>query len=179
MRLFSVLPRFLLAVACTAGFGQGTNTAATASAASTAAARVISFEEALRLARAYSPQFQAAQASAAIAHENRLQARDARLPTVSALNQFIYTQGNGTPSGVFIANDGVHVYNEQAVVRENLFSLVRGGQSQQARAAETVAIAQEEVARRGLVVTVVQRYYSLVTAQPNRYASSVLSNDGR
>ena len=38
---------------------------------------------------------------------------DARLPSVDASNQFIHTEGNGTPSGVFIANDGVPVYNEQ------------------------------------------------------------------
>lgn len=126
---------------------------------------VIALKDALRLAQAYSPQFQTAQTNALVAHENRLQARDARLPTVNGLNQFIYTQGNGTPSGVFIANDGVHVYNEQAVVRENLLSLVRSGQSQQARAAEAVAVAQEEIARRGLVATVVQDYYNLLTAQ--------------
>lgn len=141
--------------------GQSVPTAVSSSAVT----RSISLQQALSVARVYSPQFQAAQANAALAHENRIQARDARLPTVNALNQFLYTQGNGTPSGVFIANDGVHVYNEQAIVRENLFSLVRSGQSQQARAAETVALAQEEVARRGLVGTVVQRYYGLITAQ--------------
>lgn len=128
---------------------------------------VIALKDALRLAQAYSPQFQTAQTNQRIAHENRVQARDARLPTVNALNQFIYTQGNGTPSGVFIANDGVHIYNEQAVVRENLLSFVRSGQSQQARAAEAVAVAQEEIARRGLVATVVQDYYNLLTTQRN------------
>lgn len=126
---------------------------------------VIALKDALRLARAYSPQFQTALTNARVARENRIQARDARLPTVNALNQFIYTEGNGTPAGVFIANDGVHVYNEQAIVRENLLSIVRSGQSRQARAAEAVAVAQEEVARRGLVATVVQNYYNLLTAQ--------------
>ena len=130
-----------------------------------ASAPVITLPEALRLARAYNPQFQAAQTNAQVAHESRLQARDARLPTVSALNQFIYTQGNGTPSGRFIANDGVHVYNEQAIVREDVFALIRNGQSMQAKAAEAVALAEEEIARRGLVVTVVQHFYDLVTAQ--------------
>lgn len=126
---------------------------------------MIALKDALRLARAYSPQFQTALTNARVARENRIQARDARLPTVNALNQFIYTEGNGTPAGVFIANDGVHVYNEQAIVRENLLSIVRSGQSRQARAAEAVAVAQEEVARRGLVATVVQNYYNLLTAQ--------------
>ncbi len=126
---------------------------------------VLRLQDALRLARANSPQFQTAVVNAQIAHERRLQARDARLPTVNALNQFIYTEGNGTPSGVFIANDGVHVYNEQAVVREDLFALLRGGQSLQAKAAEAVAVAQQEIARRGLVQTVVQDFYNLISAQ--------------
>ena len=126
---------------------------------------VITLEQALKMAKAHDLQFQMAQVQAKIAHEKSLQARDARLPTVNALNQFIYTQGNGTPSGVFIANDGVHVYNEQAVVHEDLLSLVRGGQQRQAQAAEAIARAQEEIARRGLVQTVVQSYLNLLIAQ--------------
>lgn len=117
------------------------------------------------MAQAYSPQFQAAVANAAIAKERRLQARAARLPSVTAFNQFIYTEGNGTPSGVFVANDGVHVYNEQAVVRQDLLALLRSGTSVQAAAAEAVAKAQEEIARRGLVQTVVQDFYNLLAVQ--------------
>lgn len=126
---------------------------------------VVTLQDALRLAKAYSPQFQAAVANAALAKERRLQARDARLPTVTAFNQFLYTEGNGTPSGVFVANDGVHVYNEQAVVRQDLFALVRNGTSLQAAAAEAVAKAQEEIAGRGLVQTVVQDFYNLLAAE--------------
>jgi outer membrane protein TolC len=132
---------------------------------------VITLEQALKMAKVHDLQFQTAQVQAKIAHEKSLQARDARLPTLNALNQFIYTEGNGTPSGVFIANDGVHVYNEQAVVHEDLFSLVRGGQQHQAQAAEAVARAQEEIARRGLVQTVVQNYLNLLTAQ-NKIANA-------
>ncbi len=126
---------------------------------------MIGLPEALRRARQYSPQFQMAATNVAVARENRNQARAARLPTVNALNQFIYTEGNGTPSGVFIANDGVHVYNEEMILRQNLFSLVRRGQLLQAQAAEAVALAQKEIAGRGLVFTVVQNYYSLAGAE--------------
>ncbi len=126
---------------------------------------VIDLQDALRRARAYSQQFQTAATNAAVARENRVQARAAELPTVNALNQFVYTEGNGTPSGVFIANDGVHVYNEQAVVNENLFSLFRHGQYRRTQAVEAAAIAQKEIAARGLVFTVTQDYYSLVDAQ--------------
>lgn len=125
----------------------------------------IDLQEAIRRARAYSPKFQTAAVNALIAQENLRQARAARLPTVDALNQFIYTEGNGTPSGVFVANDGVHVYNEQAIVRENLFSLVRRGRYDEAQAAEAVAQAQKEIAARGLVFTVVQAYYNLASAE--------------
>jgi outer membrane protein TolC len=137
-------------------------------AAGPQSAPVIDLQGALRRARAFSPQLKAATVNAAVAHENRLQARAARLPTVNAVNQFVYTQGNGTPSGVFIANDGVHVYSEQAVVRENLFALARTGQVRQAQAAEEVAKAQEAIASRGLVFTVVRAYYNLVAAQRER-----------
>ena len=95
----------------------------------------ITLQDASRLAKAYSPQFQTAVANASLAKEKRLQARDARLPTVRAFNQFIYTEGNRTPSGVFVANDGIHVYNEQAIVRQDFLALVRNGTSVQARKA--------------------------------------------
>lgn len=119
---------------------------------------------ALTRARAYSPQFLAAGLAASSAHEDRVQAKAALLPTVSALNQYIYTQGNGTPSGVFVANDGVHVYNEQAVVHAELFSLTKQAELRRAQAAEAAAQARQDVARRGLAITVIQNYYAVVAA---------------
>src|ERR1700733_10167428 len=85
----------------------------------------ISLQDALARARQYGGQIQTANLAALQAREDRAQARAATLPQVSALNQFIYTEGNGTPSGVFIANDGVHVYNEQAVVHQDLLNITR------------------------------------------------------
>ena len=82
---------------------------------------VIDLKLALQRARQYATQIQSANIASQLAKEDRKQAVAAALPSVNALNQFIYTEGNGTPSGVFIANDGVHVYNEQAVVHEELF----------------------------------------------------------
>ncbi len=152
----------IFAVTCTCAYGQLPPPPANKESAKPL---VIDLQDALRRARAYSQQFQTAATNAAVARENRLQARDAELPTVNALNQFSYTEGNGTASGVFIANDGVHVYKEQAVVRENLFSLIRRGAYRRTRAAEAVAFAQKEIASRGLVYTVVQDYYNLLSAQ--------------
>lgn len=120
---------------------------------------------ALQRARDYSQQFLTADISASLAHEDRVQAKAALFPTLNALNQYIYTQGNGTPSGVFVANDGVHVYNEQAVVHAELFSMTRRAEYQRTLAAEAAAKARRDVAARGLIATVVQSYYGLVTAQ--------------
>ena len=129
------------------------------------AALTINLQEALSRARKYGAQIQTATIAAEIAHEDKRQAKAAALPSLNALNQFIYTEGNGTPSGVFIANDGVHVYNEQAVVHQELFSVVRRGEIRRAAAAEAVARAKADVAARGLNATVVQDYYAIASAE--------------
>jgi outer membrane protein TolC len=125
----------------------------------------ISLQDALARAKQYGGQIQTANLAALQAKEDRAQARAGTLPQLSALNQFIYTEGNGTPSGVFVANDGVHVYNEQAVVHQDLLSLVRHGEIRRAMAAEAIARAKIEVAARGLSAIVIQDYYAIVAAQ--------------
>ncbi len=125
----------------------------------------ISLQDALARARQYGGQIQTANLSVLQAREDRAQARAATLPQVSALNQFIYTQANGTPSGVFVSADGVHVYNEQAVVHQELLSLVRHGEIQRAMAAEAIAKAKVDVAARGLSAIVIQDYYAIVLAE--------------
>jgi outer membrane protein TolC len=125
----------------------------------------ISLPDALARARQYGTQIQGANLAAALAREDRVQARAATLPSVNAFNQFIYTEGNHTPSGVFVANDGVHIYNEQAQVHEELLSLARRGEIRRAMANEAVARARVDVASRGLNATVVQDYYAILAAQ--------------
>ena len=78
----------------------------------------VTLENALARARQYGGLVQGANFAILQAREDRVQAHAATLPSVTAFNQYINTQGNGTPSGVFVANDGVHIYNEQAVVHE-------------------------------------------------------------
>ena len=116
-------------------------------------------------ARQYGTQIQGANLNTLLAREDRAQAKAATLPSVNAFNQFIYTEGNGTASGVYVANDGVHVYNEQAQVHEEVLSLVRRAEIRRAMAAEAVAKAKVEVAQRGLNATVVQDYYAILAAQ--------------
>ncbi len=100
-----------------------------------------------------------------------MQANAGALPSLNAFNQFIYTEGNGTPSGVFVANDGVHVYNEQAVVHEELLAFVRRGEIRLAAASVAVAQARVDIAARGLQLTVVQNYYAIAAAQQKAESS--------
>ena len=125
----------------------------------------IDLADALNRARAYSPQFLAGGIAASLAHEDKVQAKAALFPTVEAVNGYIYTQGNGTPEGVFIQNNGVHVYDEQAAVHAEVFSFGKQAQYRQTIAAEAAARARQDIARRGLAATVITSYYGLVTAQ--------------
>ena len=125
----------------------------------------ITLQDAIARARQYGGQIQGANLAVLLAKEDSLQARAGRLPTVNAFNQYIYTEGNGTPSGVYVANDGVHVYNEQAQVHEELLSVFRRGEIRRALASEAVANARVEVAARGINATVIQDFYAIVSAQ--------------
>ena len=125
----------------------------------------INLQDALTRARQYGGQIQTANLAVLQAREDSVQVRANRLPSVNAFNQFINTQGNGTSSGVFIANDGVHVYNEQAVVHEEVLAYFRKAEVRRAMAAEAVARAKVEVAARGLTAAVIQNYYTIVSAQ--------------
>jgi outer membrane protein len=125
----------------------------------------------MELARINSPQLATANITALLAHEDRVQAKAALLPNASWFNQFIYTQPNGTLSGVFVANDGPHVYNNWGNVHGDIFAPGKRAELQRATAAEAVARAKADIAGRGLIATVVQNYYGLVSAQ-RKYANA-------
>ena len=146
---------------------------------SSAAPLTLTLESALERARANAPQFNAAVTAAKLAHEDRIQARAALLPNVSATTQYLNTQGNGkTPNGRFVTNDGVHVYRAWGVMHEDLsVNTLTGAAYRGASAAEAVAKADEEIARRGLQVTVTQAYYGLLVAQ-RKYAAAQQARDG-
>jgi outer membrane protein len=125
----------------------------------------LTLQDALHRARVNVPQFTAALTEATIAHEDRVQARAAMLPTIGYNNSFLYTEGNGTPSGRYIANNGVHEYISQGNAHQVLnLGLGQVADYRRAGAMEALAKARAEIAARGLVVTVVQNYYSLVVA---------------
>ena len=126
----------------------------------------ITVPDALQRARANAPQFLAAVTEAAVVHQERVQARAAMLPSLSYTTSYLYTQGNGTPTGVFIANNAVHEYLAQGNAHEALnLGFGQVAEYRRAAAAEALAQAKAEIAARGLVVTVVQNYYGYVIAQ--------------
>ena len=124
----------------------------------------LTLADALERARQYSQTVYTAGAAALAAHEDAVEAKAALLPSVSALSQFIYTQPNGTPSGVFVPNDGPRVYYEQANVHGDILNPALRAQRRKALAAEALAKARSDLAVRGLVATVTQDYYAMVVA---------------
>jgi len=131
---------------------------------SSGAPPTITLQDALRLAHSNSPQFQAALTDAGIAHEDWVQARAGLLPSVSYNTQYLYTEGNGTAATRFIANNGVHEYISEGNAHQVL-DVAHIADFRRSGAAEAAAKAKAEIAARGLVVTVTQAYYGLVTAQ--------------
>jgi outer membrane protein TolC len=135
----------------------------------------ITLKDAIDRARKNDAQYLSVLANTNIVHQDRIQARNAMLPSVSDLSAFLNTQGTGVPGiaeGRFVTNDGVHVYRQWAVLHQDLSPntyLANG--LHRAGAAEAIAKAQEEISRRGLTVTVTRAYYALVVAQ-RKYATT-------
>jgi len=133
----------------------------------------ITLADALQRAQQNNAEFLAALADEKSAHEDRLQARNARLPQFGFRSEYLGTQGNGiTPNGRYVTNDGVHVYREWGVLHEDLTAnTLMGTDYKRAQAAEAIAAAKAEIARRGLTVTVTKTFYALVIAQ-RKYATA-------
>ncbi len=130
----------------------------------------LTLQDALQRARQINPEYRAAVTEFGLAREDRVQGRAALLPGLNYTAQFLYTQGNGTSSGRFIAANGVHEYLSQGNAHQEI-SLQNLAEYRRTAAAEAVARARSEIAARGLVVTVVQAYYGFVVAQ-RKYATA-------
>ena len=169
--------RTLIACAITllasiAGTAQVEQKSSDAQLESSSAPIILSFQDALARAKKNLPEFLSAKTDLGLAHQDKVQARAALLPSVNYNTQFLYTQPNGTPSGVFIANNSVHEYLSQGNAHETIN--LAGGQIhdlRRTRALEAAARAKLEVASRGLVVTVAQNYYGAAVAQ-RKYATA-------
>jgi outer membrane protein TolC len=126
----------------------------------------ISISDAIQRAQSATILFASATTDAKVAQSERIIARSALLPNVTYLNQYLYTQGTAGLSSSpirFIANNSVHEYISQGAVTETI-----GGTGiaayRRATAEAAAARARLEVARRGLVVTVVANYYGVLAA---------------
>jgi len=128
----------------------------------------IDLVSALQRGREWSPQFLASALAASSAKEDRLQVKAQFFPTVQQFNGYLYTQGNGTGTGVFFANNGVHIYDEQMQVHAEPLPITRRAQYRMLQAAEAAAKARQDVARRGLASTVIMNYYGVISAQRHR-----------
>jgi outer membrane protein TolC len=133
----------------------------------------LTLKDALEMAQKNEPQFLSSLSDARVAREDIRQARAAQYPSFGLKSEFINTQGNGvTPTSRYVTNDGVHVYREWATMHQDLSpGTLTGTGISRATAAEAVAQAKVEIARRGLTVTVTKAYYNLLVAQ-RKYATA-------
>ncbi len=145
--------------------GNGATLAQTVPSVEQQEALTINLQNALERARNNSLQLQSAGLDVALAHEDRRQAKAALLPSLGYFNQYIYTEGNGTDSGIFVANDGVHVYSSMADVHEELFSPQRLAEYRRTAASQALAAAKRDIVERGLTSTVARDYFAAVVAR--------------
>jgi len=131
----------------------------------------LTLDDAIRLAQANEPSFAATVAESRATALERKDAKAGLLPSVVYHNQYLFTQSNhtfaatvegGRPTSlpVFIANNAVHEYYSQASVNETL-GLAGAAAVRLADANAARAQAEAEIARRGLVATVVGLYYNI------------------
>jgi outer membrane protein TolC len=134
---------------------------------------VLTLADALQRARQNEPAFLAAAADAAIAHEDRVQAKAGMLPAFSYTAQYIGNQGDTpNPTGRFVSMDGVNMYRSWLVARQDLSpGTFMGTQLHKAQASEAAALAKLEIAQRGLAVTVTRDYYAFISTQ-RKYATA-------
>lgn len=175
-----------LSLACLLLAAAGTR----AQTASVAPSAPVSLDDAIRRAEANEPAFAAAAAERQATALERKDARAALLPSASYHNQYLFTQSNRTRSAttqggidqslpVFIANNAVHEYASQGVVNETV-GLAQLGALRLADAHAAIAEAEAEIARRGLVATVVNLFYGVsVTSERIAIATRALDEANR
>lgn len=145
---------------------------------SASAAIPLSLADALAGARKNNPQFQAALVQLGVARQDRVQARAALLPSVDYNNTYLYTQGNRTLTGVFVANNGVHEYLSQGVAQQ-VIGLASVADYRRTQAAQALVQAKAEIARRGLKVALVQAYYGVQAAELKLSSTQAASDEAQ
>ena len=164
----------------TQGVAQGVAQNVAQSIAATPSTAVgLTLDQVIGRAEANEPAFATAAAERRATSLERKDARAGLLPSATFHNNFLFTESNHTHTTldtvggqfvsqggvqqslpVFIANNSVHEYYSQGVVNETV-GLAQVGAVRLADANAAVAAAEYEIARRGLVATVVNLYYSV------------------
>jgi outer membrane protein TolC len=157
-----------------------------AQADSASGVTLISVDEAIQRAEANEPVFAATVAESRVSQLERANARAALLPSATYHNQYLFTQGSGTQdranqlttgsSPRFISNNAVHEYTSQAVVNETL-GFAQIGAVRLADASAARASAELEIARRGLVLTVVNLYFNLHASEARLASAQRAANE--
>jgi outer membrane protein TolC len=133
---------------------------------------IISLDEAIKRARSSDINYRTAVADSGIAALDHSVARATLLPGVVYHNQFIYTQPGQAAtvpvqpavSPIFIANNGEYEYISQGIASETI-ALGQIADYRRLGAVTAAARARAEIARRGLVSTVVGLYYGELASE--------------
>jgi outer membrane protein TolC len=135
----------------------------------------ITLDEAIQRAQISDVNYRTAAATKSIAGLDKSIARSALLPGVVYHNSYIYTKPGqqssantaitGTTSvPIFIANNSVHEYISQGAVTETI-GLAGIADYHRLSAEAEASAARQEVARRGLVATVIGNYFNVQAAE--------------
>jgi outer membrane protein TolC len=137
----------------------------------------LTLQDALARARKNSVPFHSALTDSELARQDRFQAGAALLPSVVYNNQALYTQLTRGHSVIFIANNAAHEYLSQGNIHESI-DLATVSSFRKASALAAAAKARAEIASRGLVVTVVQNFYSVSAAQHKLLSAQKAAEEG-
>jgi outer membrane protein TolC len=138
----------------------------------------ITLQQALALARKNEPTYRGAVMNASLGRGDRALARDALLPTATFITSDLYTQPNNSIYRVrYIANNAPHEYVSQGDIHEQL-DVAAFASYRRSAALAAAAKAQAEIASRGLVVTVMQAYFSVAAAEQKVAIAKRISDEG-
>jgi outer membrane protein len=151
--------------------------AQTAPPAAAGTTQRITLQDALVLARKNEPTYHSAVTAAGIAREDRARSRDALLPSVNFNTSLLYTRPNSIGGVRYIANNAPREYVSQGNVHEQL-DVASFAAYRRAAAQAAIAKAQAEIASRGLVVTVTQRYFAVAAAEQKLAAARRTAEEG-
>ena len=170
----SLTARLSIALCLLATYANAAATPQAAAAAGSQTPLSISLDEAIRRAERNEPTFASLAAEDRVQRLERTNARAALLPTATYHNQVLYTQPNGEsnrigqtinqPTPVFIANNSIREYASQGIFNETI-GFAQVGAIRVADATAARSTAELEIARRGLVATVVNLYYTVGAQQ--------------